>query len=72
MESLEPKTELECLGKLAEECGEVCQAIGKILRHGWTPEWNNIKYDNRRDLLKEMEDVEKAIQYMRDKIKEQG
>ena len=27
--------EAELLAVLAEECGEVIQAIGKILRHGW-------------------------------------
>lgn len=29
--------EAERLAMLAEECGEVIQAVGKILRHGGTP-----------------------------------
>lgn len=53
------------LGKLAEECGEVIQVIGKILRHDWRPIANNIHYDNAKDLLAEMKDVEEAIRSAR-------
>lgn len=31
--------ELEALSLLAEECGEVIQVIGKILRHGLNSNW---------------------------------
>ena len=66
--------ELERLSMLSEECGEVMQAIGKILRHGYEDTHpNNIDADgkvinkdavNRNDLEKEMGDVLGLINYM--------
>lgn len=56
--------EAERLAILAEECGEVVQAIGKILRHGYAschPDQNNSDRDNRADLEKECGDVRCAI-----------
>ena len=48
----------ERLAMLAEECGEVIQSVGKILRHGYEsghPE--NPKVTNRRLLEKEISDI---------------
>lgn len=56
----------ESLVLLAEECGEVVQCIGKILRHGLTsrhPTKGGI--DNREWLTKELGDVLAAIKIMR-------
>ncbi len=44
--------EAERLAILAEECGEVIQAVGKILRHGWGGQ-----VDNRTNLEKEIGDI---------------
>lgn len=58
--------ELERLAYLSEELGEVQQAIGKILRHGYNsfdPTNPNHK-GNRTDLERELNDVVKAIALM--------
>lgn len=49
--------ETERLALLIEECGEVAQAAGKILRHGWQVQYNGVKYDNRQQLLQELGDL---------------
>ncbi len=51
--------ETERLACLAEECGEVIQVIGKILRHGYADcNPNNPTHtDNRKDLEKELGDL---------------
>jgi NTP pyrophosphatase (non-canonical NTP hydrolase) len=58
--------ELERLAILAEECGEVIQAVGKILRHGYAS--TNPMYPdldtNRQQLVKEVGDVMVAIDFM--------
>lgn len=54
--------EVELLALLAEECGELVQAIGKILRHGLTsyhPEHPD--QSNRARLAHEMGDVRAAM-----------
>lgn len=48
--------ELERLAVLSEECGEVVQAIGKILRHGWESTYDNGR-TNREQLEIEIADV---------------
>lgn len=53
--------EVERLAILAEECGEVIQAIGKILRHGYESTHPNGGLTNRRSLEKEMGDVRFAM-----------
>lgn len=45
--------EAERLAILVEECGEVIQAAGKILRHGYDSDG----YDNRANLEKEIGDI---------------
>lgn len=56
------EAELERLAMLSEECGEVVQIIGKILRHGYDSYHPNDPSVNNRDLLeKEVGDVEAAI-----------
>lgn len=56
-------SELERLSLLSEECGEVVQAISKIIRHGW-----NSKYDNgttnREQLEIEIADIQLAIELL--------
>lgn len=61
-------SEAERLYILAEECGEVIQAITKILRHGWTssnPKDSDAK-QNYMQLEDEIEDVLATIKAMRD------
>lgn len=52
--------EAERLTMLAEEAGEIVQAVGKILRHGYAschPDNENADRDNRADLEKEIGDL---------------
>lgn len=50
--------EAERLAMLAEECGEVIQIVGKILRHGYNScHPNDLTTTNRRLLEKEVMDV---------------
>ena len=56
--------ERERLTILAEECSEIIQVVAKILRHGWTPVKNEIRYDNRTDLEKEIGHVQNILRMM--------
>jgi len=56
--------EVERLSLLAEECGEVIQAIGKILRHGYSSTHPVTGVVNGEALEKEVGDVLCAICYM--------
>lgn len=59
--------EAERLAFLAEECGELIQAIGKVLRHGYdnyNPLLEDDSPDNRRNMVKEMGDVRAAMLLM--------
>ena len=60
--------ELERLAVLAEECGEVVQVIGKIIRHGYDSKHpdNMNGPDNRRLLEKEIGDVKAILRLMLD------
>ena len=61
--------EAERLAILAEECGEVIQAVGKILRHGYAschPADVDLRLDNRNTLEKEIGDIQSAIAMMRE------
>lgn len=55
---LTPK-QAEALAILSEECGEVIQAIGKILRHGYEDysPFDETKTSNRINLEREIGDV---------------
>lgn len=53
--------ELERLALLAEECGEVIQAINKIIRHGYESFHPDHDENNRYDLEKECGDVRHAM-----------
>lgn len=53
--------EAERLAILAEECGEVVQAIGKILRHGYESTHPNGGPTNREALERECGDVYYAL-----------
>jgi NTP pyrophosphatase (non-canonical NTP hydrolase) len=60
--------EAERLALLAEEAGELIQAIGKILRHGYES-YNPDDVDageNRVQLCKEIADIEYAVTLMLD------
>lgn len=68
MESFNKLTpaQAERLAKLAEECGEVIQAVCKILRHGYdssNPDDGTFK-DNRDQLMAEFGDLAAAWQWM--------
>lgn len=55
--------EAERLACLMEECGEVVQVIGKILRHGyedWSPH-DESKTTNRRNLEREVGDLAAVV-----------
>lgn len=57
----------ERLSLLLEECGEVIQAIGKIMRHGYEshdPTSASVSPSNRESLEKELGDVKYAINRM--------
>lgn len=59
--------EAERLALLAEECGEVIQVVGKILRHGYDSA-NPLIDDsptNRQELEKELADVELVMTMMK-------
>ena len=53
----------EALALLAEECAEVIQAVGKLLRHGvmTLDEPSGTKYDNRAMLSRELGHVTIAL-----------
>lgn len=53
--------EVERLALLAEECGEVVQVVGKILRHGYKSVHPNGGPNNRRLLEQECGDVRHAM-----------
>lgn len=58
--------EAERLAILFEECAEVIQVVGKILRHGYESVHPNGGMNNRRLLEEELGHVEAAIVMMTD------
>lgn len=57
--------EAERLAMLAEECGEVIQVVGKILRHGYDSYHPvNPRVSNRDLLAKELRDVNAILMAM--------
>jgi NTP pyrophosphatase (non-canonical NTP hydrolase) len=58
--------EVERLAMLAEECGEVEQAVGKILRHGWESCSPYGSKTNRAALEREIGDVRAVVGLMLD------
>lgn len=77
MSKYEPKTTIEKLGWVIEECGELQAAIGKTIRHGLTScdptDGAKRTASGERELnvdwiLREMFDVEKAIRLARTAI----
>ena len=54
----------ERLAILSEECGEVIQAIGKILRHGYSSHHPEGGPDNRSHLERELGDLQGIIDLM--------
>lgn len=64
-----PRTQLQCLGYLTEECGEVLAAAGKSIRRGLDSTNPELPPEQRETnaawLLREMDDLEAAIAIMR-------
>lgn len=58
--------EAERLALLSEECGEVIQAVGKILRHGYESKHPDGGPTNRESLERELGDVRWVIETMKD------
>jgi hypothetical protein len=58
--------EIERLALLAEECGEVVQAMGKVLRHGYNSGPANGRLSNRVALEREIGDVRAVMELMSD------
>lgn len=59
--------EAERLAMLAEEAGEIVQAVAKILRHGYGsyhPDSTNPDRDNRFDLDREVNDFAAVVDMM--------
>lgn len=56
--------EAERLAILSEECAEVIQVIGKILRHGYESGHPQSEFTNKEDLQKEIGDVAAVIDMM--------
>jgi NTP pyrophosphatase (non-canonical NTP hydrolase) len=56
--------EAERLALLAEECAEVIQMVGKILRHGFESTHPAGGPTNRQSLEKELGDVQAAVDLM--------
>lgn len=61
--SLSP-AEVERLALLMEECGEVIQVIGKVLRHGYASYHPDTGKTNREDLERELGDLWAACSLM--------
>ena len=60
-----PPAEAERLAMLAEECGEIVQVVGKILRHGYESHHpDNPTYTNRDLLANEVCDLLAVVQMM--------
>ncbi len=67
----EPKTDVEKIGYLVEECGEVLHAAGKMLRWGPDSVDPELPSHSRREtnaewLDRELIDLENAINYARE------
>lgn len=58
--------EIERLAILAEECGEVAQAVGKVLRHGWESQSPYGSRPNRVALEREIGNVRAVVNLMLD------
>ena len=64
----EPKTIDQKLGYLVEECGEVLAAVGKTQRWGlesFNPEPGASRETNREWILRELSDLQNAIDIVR-------
>ena len=59
--------EAERLALIAEEAGEVVQAVTKILRHGYESYHPNSRLNNREDLESEIGDFEAAVDLLQRK-----
>lgn len=58
------EVQIELIALLLEECGEVVQVCGKILRHGLNSYHPVSKESNRESLHKELGDVLAAMQLL--------
>ena len=62
--------ETEKLAVLMEECAEVQQVIGKILRHGYDSYHPETKITNRENLAREIVDIFAAIILIHPEVKD--
>jgi NTP pyrophosphatase (non-canonical NTP hydrolase) len=58
--------EIERLAILGEECGEIAQAVGKVLRHGWESQSPYGGKPNRVALEREIGNVRAVVNLMLD------
>lgn len=58
--------EIERLAMLSEECGEVIQAVGKVLRHGWESTSPYGGRTNRAELEREIGNIRAVVGLMLD------
>lgn len=56
--------EAERLAMLAEEAGEIVQAVGKVLRHGYASCHPRRNEENRRALQREIADLQLVVHHM--------
>ena len=69
-----PKTIIQKLGYLVEECGEVQAAVGKTIRWGldsYNPDLPEKEREPNRDwILREIKDLEQAIKIVKKELYE--
>ncbi len=75
----EPKTTDQKLGYLVEECGEALAAVGKTIRWGLesvnpelSPTSTSPRETNREWILRELDDLERAIAFVRQDLEHPG
>lgn len=69
-----PRTTEQKLGYLVEECGEVLAAVGKTQRWGLdssNPEPGASRETNREWILRELDDLERAILLVRGALRKE-
>jgi NTP pyrophosphatase (non-canonical NTP hydrolase) len=67
-----PRTIEQHVGHVVEECGEVCQCIGKVMRFGLYNYHPTTRESNRDALLLELDDLECAISNLRTALGDDG
>jgi hypothetical protein len=55
---------IEQMGFLIQAMGKASQTVCKTLIHGYTATFEDVDYDNRKDLMREIGDVESIVDLM--------